>query len=1184
MKYIIGLDIGIASVGWAVLKIDQNGNPFRIAKLGVRTFDPAENVQDGSSLAVDRRMSRGTRRRLRRLASRVLKMRSYISDIFSMSNFDEKQRQEDMKNINIYELRYKGINEKLTEKEIYYVLSYFAKHRGFKSNRKSELSEKGETGKLLKAINENKCYMTDRGYKTVGEMIYKDERFFKIENGKRNYFVRNHGDYKNCFLRKDLEEEIKIILENQQKYYQNVISQEKIKDIIEIFNSQRSFDDGPNSPSQYRANFKVGKCTFYKDKKRAPKGSFSFEYFDALCKINNLTYINENAEKYFLTLEQKRAVVEKLLKKSKISYKEVKKICNLSEKTSFSSLSYKNKENEIDYDSTEKALLYDMKRTSKIAKALEVEISTENADLLDAVSYVLSMRKSDEKRIDVFTFNGKDNLLTLKEINENKIKALTNFKFDNERLNKILAVNVEKFCNLSFDALEKLIPELEKGFTYDKACKNVGFDFNSVIGIKYKKLKYENLREDIEENITSPVVLRSVSQTIKVINAIIDLYGSPTAIHIELGRDMALNFNERRKIEKRQEENKINNEKIVQRLKELGITSPKGQDIIKLKLYDEQMGKCVYSGKSFESQLGDVTKIFENNNTQIDHIIPYSKCYDDSLSNKVLVLSEENQRKGNRLPYEYMTQSQWNDFEAIVETLYSRNIKKKNKLLTKHISSEEYKELNSRALNDTKHASKFIHNMLIKHLLFEENSKIKNKVRCVNGNMTSYLRKIWGLTKQRFESDIHHAQDAVVVACCSPTMINKITRYEQIKSYKNSEAIKRRIIQQGDIYIDKENSEKLDISDFGKFIKEVEKEYDEKHWDKNLITVPYDNFIKELKLRYTTNEIEDYKLLELQKLGYDECDINAVEPIFISRMPTRKMLGAIHKDTIRSGKNYNDKNKQEHYVLTKTPLTSLKFEQTVDNNQIVYNIKNYPEESKISDPKLYQAIIDRMLLYKGEEEFTEELGKNIAKKAFIEPLQKPNKNGEGHTIKTIKLEKKISDGIMLKNGGIAEKSSIVRIDVYEKDFKFYIIPIYVSDVYKQVLPNKFITSGKKYEDWLDLTDDYTFKFSLCPNDLIYLEAKEKTYFSIEDCKKKEIDKTAIKINKGYFYYNTINISNAVIKFYNNDRSVLFSTSFTNMKQFMKFQVDVLGKYNLVKQSKRQNLQLRKISRILLCHL
>ena len=138
---------------------------------------------------------------------------------------------------------------------------------------------------------------------------------------------------------------------------------------------------------------------------------------------------------------------------------------------------------------------------------------------------------------------------------------------------------------------------MKEGMVYDKACEAAGYDFkNDNHGKKMKLLKGENITETINE-ITNPVVKRSVSQTVKVINAIILKYGSPQAVSIELAREMSKNFEERRKAEKQMEENRKKNEMAKKEIQELGKLSPNGQDILKYRLWHDQQGICLYTGK-----------------------------------------------------------------------------------------------------------------------------------------------------------------------------------------------------------------------------------------------------------------------------------------------------------------------------------------------------------------------------------------------------------------------------------------------------------------------------------------------------------------------------------------------------------------------------------------------------------
>lgn len=86
--YALGLDIGIGSVGWAVLRNQPNGEPDRIQDLGVRIFDKAEQPKTGASLAAPRRDARSARRRLRRHRHRLERIRYLMEQRGMMSVSD----------------------------------------------------------------------------------------------------------------------------------------------------------------------------------------------------------------------------------------------------------------------------------------------------------------------------------------------------------------------------------------------------------------------------------------------------------------------------------------------------------------------------------------------------------------------------------------------------------------------------------------------------------------------------------------------------------------------------------------------------------------------------------------------------------------------------------------------------------------------------------------------------------------------------------------------------------------------------------------------------------------------------------------------------------------------------------------------------------------------------------------
>ena len=113
MKYTIGLDIGIASVGWAVINNDKS----RIENLGVRIFKKAEEP-DGKSLNLARREARGTRRRIRRKAMRMQKVKELFIK-YELITREELESLYVIDNIteDVWELRALGLDEKLDRKE-----------------------------------------------------------------------------------------------------------------------------------------------------------------------------------------------------------------------------------------------------------------------------------------------------------------------------------------------------------------------------------------------------------------------------------------------------------------------------------------------------------------------------------------------------------------------------------------------------------------------------------------------------------------------------------------------------------------------------------------------------------------------------------------------------------------------------------------------------------------------------------------------------------------------------------------------------------------------------------------------------------------------------------------------------------------------------------------------------------
>lgn len=1074
--------------GDVTIMLDDKDEPCRILRLGSRIFEAAEHPKDGSSLAAPRRINRGMRRRLRRKRFRKERIRNLIIDngIMSAEQIDEifncgKELTD------IYEIRSEALDRKLNAEEFVRLLIHLSQRRGFKSNRKVDSSDsKSEAGKLLNAVKTNKALMEEKGYRTIGEMLYKDERFSENKRNKAD-------DYSNTFARSEYEAEINIIFDTQKELGNEFATSELREKYLEIYLSQRAFDDGPGKGSPYGGNQiekMLGTCTFESDEPRAVKAAYSFEYANLLVKTNSIKLINSEGKRD-LTESERQAVISLAFKKKSISYASIRKELKIPEDTFFN-ISYGR--GETTPDEVEKKTKFTYLNTYHVLKkAYGDAFDGWSTEKKNALGYALTVYKNDNKII---------NNLTEKGFEKSEIDiALTLPSFS-------------KTGNLSVKALDKIIPYLEQGMLYNEACQSAGYNFKA--DETDKRMFLPANAKDAPElgDIRNPVVRRAVSQTIKVVNALIRENGeSPCFVNIELARELEKNFSDRKKIEKNQKENQARNDEIVEELRNnFGIIKPTGQDIIKYKLWKEQNGVCPYSLKPIS-----VEKLFDVGYTDVDHIIPYSISFDDTYNNKVLVLSSENRQKGNRLPMEYLTGKKRDEFWLWVDSSNLRSRKKKN-LLKEKLTDDDISGFKKRNLQDTQYISRFMLNFLRKYLELQPNSKgNKHTIKAVNGAATAYVRKRWGITKVREDGDTHHAVDAVVIACVTDGMIQRISKYSK---YREERFVHPEIGKE----IDFETGEVTD-----KFL------------------MHYEWFRDELLMRLSNNPTRILHEKPLPNYGFDE----EVNPIFVSRMPNHKVKGSAHMETVRI--KYSEDGKD--YSVTKVPLTSLKLK----NGEI----EGYFNPA--SDMLLYNALRERLAMYDGD-----------GKKAFAdstEPFRKPKSDGTpGPIVKKVKVMGKSTLSVPVQGGtAIADNGSMVRVDVFFVEGEgYYLVPIYVSDTVKSKLPNKAIVANKSSDEWKEMNDN-DFVFSLYPNDLILIKSKKDMKFNIVN--KESTLATTYLSKESFVFYKGTDISTAAISAVNHDNTYkLRGLGVKTLLSIEKYQVDVLGNITKVGNEKRMGFK------------
>lgn len=1092
MNYVLGLDVGITSVGWAVLELNSQDDPIRIVDLNSRIFEKAENPKNGESLALPRRQARSIRRLTRRRRFRLQRVRRYIVRSGILNKETLHRLYNTMEGLpDIYELRYRGLTQPLSAEEWSRLLIFFAKHRGFKSNRKN--ASDGDDGEMLSAVKANQELL--KSYRTVGEMLYKNEKFKECKHNKG-------GSYAFTVSRAMLKDEIRALFEVQRQLGQAYATEELEKEYIEIFGAQRNFDEGPGAGSPYggdQIEKMIGTCTFEPMEKRAPKASYGFMAFNLWQKINHLGLIANGVARSF-TAEEKQQIADLAWSKNNLHLQHIRKELRIPEDTIFSGVNYGIRKQDTEWakqlEEVEKKQKFNwLTPYHEMRVALDAvkkhRITELSPDQIDTIAYAFTVFKNDEKITSYLRENG---------IEEDDIRAL---------LSKVKGFS--KFGHLSLKACYKILPYLEEGNIYSKACELAGYDFRS------------SSQEQLED-IPNPVVKRAISQTLKVIKAIVRRYGNPVEVHIELARELARNFEDRRTMQKSMEDNQKRNEEIKERLvKEYNVLQPTGMDIVKFKLYEEQQGACAYSQKMF-----DVNRVLHDPSySEVDHIIPYSRSFDDSYNNKVLVLTKENRDKGNRTPMEYLKDNpaRIDAFTTWVNAIV-RNSRKRANLLKSSFTEDAEQEWKRRHLQDTQYISRFLYNYLRQNLPLKEGfTNRKRRIIPVNGAVTSYVRKRLGIAKIRENGDLHHAVDAVIIACVTQGVIKRVSEYSKARELWLYQ------LDDGTV-IDGETGEVMT---------------GQRGHKQEPFPEPWPEFRHELEARVSENPPE--LLRHLQLPAYEGIDIETIKTPFVSRMPNRKVKGQAHEETIRSGRL-----KDEGYTVTKVDLKNLKLK----NGEIegYYN----PD----SDRLLYNALKQQLEAYDGKGD-----------KAFAEPFHKPKADGTpGPIVKKVKIMTKSNLNVPVNGGkGVADNGSMVRIDVFGVEERgktaYYFVPIYVADTVKKILPNKASVAFKPYGEWKEM-DEKDFLFSLYSNDLIYVESKRD--ISLKAAKGSTLAKER-KQKEALVYYRGADIATASIGVVNDDNTYsMRGLGIKTLQSIRKCIVDVLGNVAFVTKEKRQGFR------------
>ncbi|MDP9196636.1 MAG: type II CRISPR RNA-guided endonuclease Cas9 [Pseudomonadota bacterium] len=974
MGYNLGIDMGITSVGFAGVDLANRTILFS----GAHIFEAAENPKDGSSLAAPRREKRGMRKVIRRRAQRKKAVLRLLETHGLKDTGQIRSPERTHPGRSVWDLRKEALERKLEDAEFARILFHIARRRGFQSNRKDAGKDNEEGKKALKGARDLQEAMAVAGVPTIGA-------YLATLSKKRN----GDGSYERFVTRDLLRQEVAKIFEAQRRSG-NIKATQKLllayagdgdlKKRYTVAGDGIAFCQKPLQSSEHL----VGTCILTGEK-RAPKFSCTAELFVLWSRLNNLRIKSLKDEERPLTQDEKNRLAALAHKnKTGVTWKLARRELDLADEERFN-ISYRKIKDEDNSwekirDAAEKSGFLKMPGYHALKAALDTGSEADwqtwmgpQRDRLDQIAWILSFERDIQRITEQLAGLGLD---------EGQIDRLSDI------------AGFSKTVDLSLAVMRDILPYMQEGMTYDRACREAGYDHSRKEG---KGLD----RVPPFDDIRNPVVNRAMARARKIINACIREHGMPETIIVELGRDVARSFRDRRDIEREQKKNQAYREEARKHVAEiLGIVpdNVSGEDILKYRLWKEQDGFCPYSGVYMTPEtLGDPVA------TQIDHIIPYSRSWNDSLANRILCLASENQNKGNDTPVEFFRRTDRN-LDALEAFARKLPPKKAENLMVENFDNEKADRWKSRALNDTRYMAQALKNHLEQSLALGEGNRVQTR----NGALTARLRSAWGFPEKNRRNDRHHAVDAIVLACSTQDMVKQHAGWNRYEARRKNPA------------------------------------------ERPLPTKPWETF---------RNDVMDKIFGPKNEQG------TRTGGIFVSRMPVRKITGAAHQETIRSIRALPDGERQ---IVQRVKLAGLKpdmLENLVDRQRNI---------------KLYTVLKERLDAHGGKPD-----------KAFSSPVYMPSRDPgkQGPYIHSVRVVTNEKSGIRI-NGGLASNGDMVRVDVFRKDGKFHLVPIYVHHFSGKRLPDRAIVAFKDEKDWLEI-DDRDFLFSLYKNDLVCLKSKKE---------------------------------------------------------------------------------------------
>ena len=832
-KHVLGLDLGVGSIGWCLIALDAQGDPAEILGMGSRVV-PLTNLGDDKAFskgeaftANQKRTARRTMRRgFARYQLRRYRLRRELEKVGMLPDAALIQ----LPLLELWELRERAATagRRLTLPELGRVLCHINQKRGYRHVKSDAAAIVGDEGEKKKK-DSNSAYLAgirandeklQAEHKTVGQYFAEQLRQNQSESptGGISYRIKDQ-----IFSRQRYIDEYDQIMAAQRVHYPDILTDEFIRMLRdEVIFMQRPLksckhlvslcefekqekvmrvqqDDGKGGRQLVERRVKFGP-------KVAPKSSPLFQLCRIYEAVNNIRLTRPDGSPRDITPEERAKIVAHLQSSASLSFAALKKL--LKEKALIADqLTTKSG---LKGNSTRVALASALQPYPQYHHLLDMELETRmmTVQLTDEETGEVT-----EREVAVVTdsyvrqplYRLWHILYSIEEREAMRRALITQLgmkekDLDGGLLDQLYRLDFVKpgYGNKSAKFICKLLPQLQQGLGYSEACAAVGYRHSN--SPTSEEITERTLLEKIpllqRNELRQPLVEKILNQMINLVNALKAEYGVDE-VRVELARELKMSREERERMTRQNGERKKANDKVAEKIQKCGLFPTKSR-IRKYRLWEEAGRQCLYCGRSIDEK-----QCLNGDDMEVEHIIPKSVLYDDSYGNKTCACRRCNKEKDNRTALEYIRAKGWEDeyMERINERLKAKKISYSKYQRLRWLKEDIPSDFLERQLRLTQYISRQAMAILQQGI---------RRVSASEGGVTARLRSLWGyddilhtLNLDRYDSmgetecvsregetteklrikdwskrkdHRHHAIDALVVASTRQGYIQRLNR------------------------------------------------------------------------------------------------------------------------------------------------------------------------------------------------------------------------------------------------------------------------------------------------------------------------------------------------------------------------------------------------------------------------